>query len=104
MKNKKLLSLILCFIFVFTSLLSCLPAGSVFAQTVALTDEDYNNSLNVLKEIFPAIPLAEGETITRAEFVAAVSMLLGKDETTGVATGFADVAADHKYSGNIKFA
>lgn len=104
MKNKKLLSLILCFIFVFTSLLSCLPAGSVYAGTVLLTDEDYENASKVLKEIFPAIPLADGETMTRAEFVAAVTMLLGKDETTGVATGFVDVAADHKYSGNIKFA
>lgn len=104
MKNKRLLSFLLCFVLIFPSVLSCLPSDAVYAQSVELLDEDFENAMKLLTDIFPSIPLGDGEAISRADFIAAVTMLLGKEETTGVNTGFTDVAPDHKYSGNIKFA
>ena len=81
-----------------------LPAGSVYASTVVLNDEDYAKASDVLREIIPAFPLFEGESVKRADFVAAVTMLMGKQQSTNTDTGFSDVPADHKYSGNIKYA
>ncbi len=104
MKNSRLLSLILCFIFVFTSLLTCLPAGNAIASTIALYNDDFENAQDVLNEICPGLPLSDGVSVTRAEFVTAVTMLLGKGIETNVPTGFADVGAEHAYSGNIKYA
>jgi len=104
MKTNKLLSLILSFIFVFTSLLTCLPAGNAIASTIALYDEDLKSATVVLNEICPGFPLADGESVTRAEFVTAVTMLLGKGIETNVPTGFVDVPAEYAYSGNIKYA
>ena len=104
MKNNRLISAILCFVFVFTSLITVFPVFSASASTVVLYEDDYSNAFNVLNEICPGIPLGNGDSITRIDFVAAVTMLLGKTPETNVPTGFTDVGADHKYSGNIKYA
>ena len=104
MKNSKIITALLCFTFVFTSMLSCFPVFNAYAASITLYDDDYANAKDVLTSICPSLPLSNGEITTRADFVAAVTMMLGIGETTGVQTGFSDVAAEHKYSGNIKYA
>lgn len=104
MKNNKLIAALVSLTVVFTTLISCFPVFNAYAASIVLYDGDYENAKDVLTSVCPALPLGEGETTTRADFVAAVTMMLGIGETTGVETGFSDVPSDHKYSGNIKYA
>lgn len=98
--NKKILSFITALIFVF----ACFPCGAGAAPTISVYDDDYANSAFVLKSICPDFPLENGEVTTRAEFVAAVSMVLNMPNKTVSQTGFSDVGADNAYASHISYA
>ncbi|MBR3933005.1 MAG: S-layer homology domain-containing protein [Clostridia bacterium] len=99
-KNKRLLSFIVSVVFIVT----CFPALSGSASTIPVYDEDYENSAFVLNTICPDFPLADSEVTTRAEFVAAVCMVLNMPQKTVGHTGFSDVSADSPYAPYISYA
>ena len=88
--NKRLLSLILSIAFTFITALGCFSAISVSASTIELNDSDYQNAEAVLGAICPGFPLIDEEVTsdakptTRAEFVAAVAMVMNIDVKSGV--------------------
>lgn len=102
--NKKLFTFIFTVAFSLLTVLSCFSTVSVSASTIALTDEDYANAAKVLTEICPGFTLGEGEVTTRAEFVAAVTMVMNISVSGGVETGFRDVPKTHPYSAHIAYA
>ncbi len=81
-----------------------LPSANAMGSTIAIHDEDYLHSSDVLKTICPDFPLDEGEITTREEFVASVVMALGMPEGVSVPLYFRDVSADNKYSSRIAYA
>jgi len=103
MKFNKLLSLILAFVFVFTTAIACFPGVSAMASTIELADGDYENAYNVLKSICPQIPLSDKDKTTREEFVAAVAMVLGVPDNVKITSNFTDVE-DSTYKNEIAYA
>jgi len=98
--NKSLTALFLAFTFVFTFL----PSFDSMASTITLYGEDYAQAETVLKKIYPHLPLADGELTTRAEFTAAVVMLLKTANAGECETGFNDVPSTHVFAPYIKSA
>ena len=104
--TKKLLSLILTVAFI----LGCFSAASVSASTIVLSDDDYSKASEVLGALCPGFPLIDEEAssdakpTTRAEFVAAMAMVMGVDVKAGVETPFSDVPAKNPYASAIKYA
>ncbi len=104
--NKRLLSLILSVAFI----LGCFSAASVSASTITLTDDDYSKSAEILGAICPGFPLVDEEVTsdakptTRAEFVAAIAMVMNVDVKSGVETPFSDVSKKHEFATAIKYA
>jgi hypothetical protein len=104
--TKKLLSLILTVAFI----LGCFSAASVSASTIVLSDDDYSKASEVLGALCPGFPLIDEEAssdakpTTRAEFVAAMAMVMGVDVKAGVETPFSDVDAKNPYASAIKYA
>lgn len=103
MKFNKLLSLILAFVFVFTTAIACFPAMSANASTIELADGDYENAEKVLKSICPNFPLTNKEKTTREEFVAAVAMALNVPDNVNIESNFVDIK-DSIYKDEIAFA
>ena len=104
MKLSKILSLVLSFIFVFTSVIACFPGSEAMASTIELTDDDMLNAAAVLKTIAPDFPLEDKEETTRAEFVAAVALALNLPVDADIASGFADVDKANPYVKHIAYA
>ena len=103
MKFNKLLSLILAFVFVFTTAIACFPVMSVQASTIELADGDYENAAQVLKSICPEFPLSNKEKTTREEFVAAVAMVLNVPDNVKFNSAFVDVKGS-AYANEIAYA
>lgn len=104
MKKSRILTFIVTFIFVLTSMFACFPGISASASTIIISDDDYANAENILKLICPNLPLAEGEVTTRAEFVATVSMAMNLSDVKAANTGYADVPLTHPYAAHIAYA
>lgn len=104
MKTNKILTFVITLVFACISMLACFPSVIAGAQTITLTESDYASAKEVLKTICPDMPLGEGEVTTRAEFIAAVTMLLNIPMTEVADTGFSDVAPTDAYAANIKYA
>jgi len=104
--TKKLLSLILSVAFI----LGCFSTASVSASSITITDDDYSKAGEALAALCPGFPLIDDEAssdakpTTRAEFVAAMAMVMGVDVKSGVETPFSDVSAKHQYASAIKYA
>ncbi len=104
MKLSKILSLVLSFIFVFTSVIACFPGSKAMASTIELTDDDMLNAAAVLKTIVPDFPLEDKEETTRAEFVAAVALALNLPVNADNISPFSDVPQTHPYAKHIAYA
>lgn len=104
MKSRKLLSLILTFVFALTSVIACFPAGEAIASTIEVSDDDIKNSASVLKTICPGFPLETAETTTRAEFVAAIAMAMGISANADISSSFTDVPDSHPYAKYVAYA
>ncbi len=110
MKNNKLLSFVITLAFAFVSMFACFPGVTAQATTINITEADYENASTVLKQLCPDFSLddtqvsSDAKPTTRAEFVAAVTMVLNIPIAAVSDTGFSDVAADHPYAAHISYA
>ncbi len=104
MKSNKILSFIIALIFISTSMLACFPGIGASASSISLYDSDYDNAGKLLKALCPDMPLNEGAVTTRAEFVAAVTMLMNIPMSAAADSGFSDVAPTDPFATNIAYA
>lgn len=110
MKTNKILSFVVAVAFSCVSMLACFPGVNALATTIDITEADYENAQTVLHGLCPDFPLSDtgvesdAKSVTRAEFVAAVTMALNIPTNEVTDTGFADVSADHPYAAHIAYA
>ncbi len=110
--KKNIFSLLTAFLVAFAMVFSSIPM--VYAETAETAESEtlveitvpaeYSDALALLSIVDPSFPLSQGETTTRAEFVAAIAGILNVSDSVAVDAPYADVTLEHPYVNDIAFA